>query len=110
MTSVSILPALEVPVGVRGYDFTGIKAVSLPGLNSVAWLWKRHLLTSESGAALAQATAQCGVTSPGGFQAVAGESWGCPHSRHPSRRADKSPPERFWDPESVIGMNRSDVC
>lgn len=35
VTSVSILPALEAPVGCQ---FTGIKAVPLPGLNSVAWL------------------------------------------------------------------------
>lgn len=72
MTSVSILPALEAPVG---YEFTGIKAVPLPGLNSVAWLLKRHLLTSKSGAAFGQVIAQCGVTSPGSFQAVAGGSW-----------------------------------
>lgn len=107
MTSVSILPALEAPVGC---EFTGIKAVPLPGLNFVAWLLKRHLLTSESGAALGQVTAQSGLTIPGGFQAVARESWGHPGCGHLGRMADKSPPEHFWDPENVTAMNRRDVC
>lgn len=38
MTSVSILPALEAPLG---YRFTGIKAVPLAVLSSVAWLLRR---------------------------------------------------------------------
>lgn len=110
MTSVSILPALEAPVGVHGYEFTGIKAVPVSGLNSVAWLCKRHLLTSECDAALGQVTAQCGVTIPGGIQTVAGESWGCPDCGYLGRRADKCPPEPLWDPGSITGMNRTGVC